>query len=127
MGIKRRKSSKDEWLQLAVKQSGYTEDEMRDNDIRSAYLVSYPDVVNTGKAIKTIQRMNLAVFFNRWTFSRIQAKPEVARRLQAMLLEKNPEINTAGGRVLSGQEYDDMEKEYIEKRKCINNGKPEKQ
>lgn len=64
--------------------------------------------------MKTIQRRNLAVFSKHWNFSRAYAKPEIAQRVQAMLLERNPGIDTADGRVLSDREYDAMEQEYIE-------------
>ena len=157
LGIRRFKSTGEEWFRNAVEQSSYTEGELREfdrqvsrpgtvavilsergqpgalltedyfliepgipmkfGDIKSVYLVDYPETVYTGKTMKTIQRRNLAVFSDQWTFSRAHAKPEVAQRVQAMLLEKNPEIDTADGRVLSDREYDELEKEYIAKRR----------
>ena len=87
---------------------------MKYSDIKGAYLVDYPETIYTGKTMKTIQRRNLAVFSKHWNFSRAYAKPEIAQRVQAMLLERNPGIDTADGRVLSDREYDAMEQEYIE-------------
>ena len=88
---------------------------MKYNDIKGAYLVDYPETIYTGKTMKKVQRRNLAVFSaEHWNFSRAYAKPEIAQRVQAMLLERNPGIDTADGRVLSDREYDAMEQEYIE-------------
>lgn len=88
---------------------------MKYSDIKGAYLIDYPEAFYTGKTMKTVLRRNLAVFSEHWNFSRAYAKPEVAQRVQAMLLERNPGIDTADGRVLSDREYDAMEHEYIEK------------
>lgn len=90
---------------------------MKYGDIKGAYQVSRSEQIYTGKAMKTIQRMYLAVFARNWTFGCTYAKPEVAKRVQEMLLERNPDIDVADGRVLSDQEYDEMVKEYQERRR----------
>lgn len=90
---------------------------MKYGDIKGAYLVDYPETIYTGKTMKTILRRNLAVFAEHWNFIRANAKPEIAQRVLDMLLERNPQIDTADGRVLSDREYDAMEREYIENKK----------
>lgn len=158
-GIKSFRCGKNDWFQAAVKESGYTEKEIREfdrqvsspgsvivmpaeagqpdvilteeymmpkygvpmkfSDIRGAYLVEYPEMVYNGKHTRYVRQMNLAVFSDRWTYCRLQAKQEVAQCLQAMLLEKNSWIDTANGRVLTDKEYDEMEKEYKEKQNLL--------
>lgn len=78
------------------------------SDIVGAYLVGLPDTVNAGNKIKTVHTLNVAIFSNHKTFVSAAAKQENGEQLIAMLTEKHPNIDTAGGKVISDKEYDKM-------------------
>lgn len=78
------------------------------SDIIGAYLVNLPDVAGVGNKIKTVYRLHVAIFSNHNTYSITRASQKRAERLISMLTEKRPEIDTAGGRIISDKEYDKM-------------------
>jgi len=78
------------------------------SDIIGAYLVNLPDVGGVGNKIKTVYRLHVAIFSNHNTNTITRASQKRAEQLIAMLTEKHPEIDTAGGRVISDKEYDKM-------------------
>lgn len=78
------------------------------SDISGAYLVDLPDTVSAGNKIKTVHTMNVAIFSNHKTYIVMPAKEKYGERLIAMLTETHPDIDTAGGKVLSDKEYDKM-------------------
>lgn len=74
------------------------------SDISGAYLVSLPDL----SARHNICKIHIAIFSNRKTFTTTQCLKENGERLISMLAERNPEIDTAGCRILSEKEYNSM-------------------
>lgn len=78
------------------------------SDIIGAYLVNLPETVNAGKKIKTFYRLHVAILSNHNTGAVVRASQKRAAHLVAMLTEKHPQIDTAGGRVISEKEYKEM-------------------
>lgn len=76
-------------------------------DIEAAFLVqtSYTANVN-GKRIRMYNK-NIKVISNRKTRTGSEAKEDTVRQLLDMLTDKNPTIDTDGGRLLSESEYDE--------------------
>lgn len=62
----------------------------------------------SGNKFKTVYKLNLAIFSNHKTSIISETKKDNARELIAMLLERNPTIDTAEDRVLSAKEYDEV-------------------
>lgn len=83
------------------------------SDIVGAYLVVLPDTIKLGNKIRPIHTMNLAIFSNHHTFMLLPARQERAEYLISLLGAKNPGIDTAGGKVLSDRDYDDLKKKYL--------------
>lgn len=77
-------------------------------DIVGAYLVqtSYTTNIN-GKRIR-MYNMNLMAVSNHKTSTASEAKEETVRQLLDILTDRNPAIDTKGGRMLSENEYNDI-------------------
>lgn len=78
------------------------------SDISGVYLVNMTDVGGVGNKIKTVYHLHVAIFSNHNTCTMIRASQKRAQQLIAMLTEKHPQIDTAGGRVISDKKYDKM-------------------
>lgn len=78
------------------------------SDIIGAYLVNLSDIGGAGNKIKTVYRLHVAIFSNHNTCTIARASQKRAEQLIAMLTEKHPQIDTAGGRIISEKEYDKM-------------------
>lgn len=86
-------------------------------DVKAAYFIEVSDKIYVGNKLKTIYNLELAIFSNHGTCASISAKRESAEHLISLLRETNPDIDTAGGRVLSEKEYEDLKREAEEFRK----------
>lgn len=80
---------------------------MKITDIKGAYLIAPMASGNTSYF--------LAIFSNRNTFITTRTKLENAETLIHLLLERNPGIDTADGRLLTSDEYKKLEAEYSSK------------
>lgn len=80
------------------------------SDITGAYLVNLPETVSVGKKMKTFYRLHIAILSNHNTGTVVRASKKRAEHLIAMLTEKHPQIDTAGGRVISEKEFKQMRK-----------------
>lgn len=82
-------------------------------DITGAYFVETSDRINVNGKMKTIYATNIAVFSNHNTYMIAEAKEKSVKQIQEVLTQKNPAIDTAGGRLLSEKEYQEMEAKVI--------------
>ncbi len=78
-------------------------------DITGAYFVETSDRINVNGKMKTIYATNIAVFSNHKTYMIAEAKEKTVKQIQEILIQKNPAIDMAGGRLLSEKEYQEME------------------
>lgn len=88
---------------------------MKIADITGAYLVETSYNINANGKMKKAYNNNIAIFSNHKTLMLIVAKEDTVRRILEMLTQRNPSIDTAGGRRLSESEYSKMEKEVLKK------------
>lgn len=83
------------------------------SDITGVYLVSLPSTVRVGKQVRTVYNLNVAVFSSHKTSIVTETDRKPGEQLVAMLTEKHPSIDTAGGRVLSAREFEEMRKSSL--------------
>lgn len=76
------------------------------SDIIGAYFVNLIDIFNTKN--KSGHCLHVAIFSNHNTCIVTRASQKRGKHLIEMLTEKHPEIDTAGGRILSDKEFDKM-------------------
>ena len=86
---------------------------MKIEDITGAYLVKTSYNTNVNGKSKTSYNNNIAIFSNHKTYMLAVAKEDTVRQLLEMLTQKNPSIDTAGGRMVQESEYYKMEKEFL--------------
>lgn len=77
-------------------------------DIAGAYLVQTSYTVNVNGKRARMYNMNIMVVSNHGTSTASEAKEDTVRQLLDMLTDKNPAIDTKGGRLLSENEYNDI-------------------
>lgn len=78
-------------------------------DVTGAYLVETSYQVNINGKTKTAYTTSIAVFSNHNTYMYATAKEKTVKQIQEILLQRNPAIDTAGGRMLSEKEFQEME------------------
>ena len=78
---------------------------MKISDIAGAYLASLSYTYYVGNRMRTGHTLNLAIFSNHKTLILMPSKKERAEYLVSLLKEKNPDIDTADGIVLSEDQY----------------------
>lgn len=83
---------------------------IRIEDIAEAYLVETSYTVNINGKIKRMYQKNIMVLSNHGTDIGSEAKEETVTRLLDILTDKNPTIDTDGGRLLSESEYESRKK-----------------
>lgn len=151
-GIKRGKTTEEDWIKTFVEASNYPESTIRDfvnqsmedgslklalganrmqgfltrdyffilnfvhpcvmkiEDIVGAYLVQTTYTANINGRSKRMYSNNIMLISNKKTTTSSEASEKTVRQLQEMLVQKNPEIETQGGRMLSEKEFDEKVK-----------------
>ncbi len=77
-------------------------------DIVGAYFVEMSYTVNVNGKTKRMFNKNIRIVSNHKTAAGSEAKEDTIKKLLDMLTQKNPAIDTQGGRLLSEKEYDQM-------------------
>ncbi len=77
-------------------------------DIVGAYFVEMSYTVNVNGKTKRMFNKNIRIISNHKTATGSEAKEDTIKKLLDMLTQKNPAIDTQGGRLLSEKEYDQM-------------------
>lgn len=80
-------------------------------DIAGAYFVETSYTANINGKIKRFYVKNIMVVSNHNTKNGSEARESTVKQLLDMLTQKNPAIDTQGGRLLSEKEYEDKVKE----------------
>lgn len=78
------------------------------SDIAGVYMVYLTDTISVGNKIKKVTKLNVAVFSNHKTWFVMSAKEKLAHEFMDMIADRNPNIDTAGRRVLNESEYQAM-------------------
>ena len=147
-GIKRGKTTEEDWIKTFVDASGYPESTIRDfanqsmedgslkltlgaqrtqgfmtrdyifflnfvnpcvmriEDIVGAYLVQTSYTANINGRTKRMYSNNIMLISNKKTRTSSEASEKTVKQLLDMLTQKNPAIETEGGRMLSEKEFD---------------------
>lgn len=84
---------------------------MKMEDIESVYAVSLSSTVNVNGKMKAIWDTYIAVIAKHQIKAVIQAKEDTVKKVQELLLQKNPGIDTADGRIIPQKEYYEIEKQ----------------
>lgn len=79
-------------------------------DIEEAYLVETSYTIHVNGKAKTMYQKNIMILSNHKTDIGSEAKEDTVRRLLDILTDRNPTIDTDGGRLLSESEYEDRKK-----------------
>lgn len=80
-------------------------------DIVGAYFVETSYTINVNGKTKRMYNKNIKIVSNQKTSTGSEAKENSVRQLLDMLTQKNPAIDTQGGRLLSESEYNKIEEE----------------
>lgn len=153
-GIKRGKTSEEDWIKTFVDASGYDEGTIRDfvnqaledgttamklgsqrmqgfltrdyfmilnfmhpcvmkiGDIVGAYMVQTSYTANINGKTKRMYNNNIMLISNKDTATSSEAGEKAVRQLLDMLTQRNPAIDTEGGRLLSEKEFDKKVEEF---------------
>lgn len=84
---------------------------VRIEDIIGAYFVETSYTVNINGKTKRMYMKNIKIVSNRKIVTGSEAKEDTVKQLLDMLTQKNPAIDTQGGRLLSENEFDKMVEE----------------
>lgn len=76
------------------------------SDIVGAYLVNLPDTIMVGNRTKKVITLNVAIFSNHNTSIVLSTREKTAHELLDLLVQRNPNIDTADRRVLHENEYE---------------------
>lgn len=78
------------------------------SDIVGAYLVNLPDTIMVGNKRKMVITLNVAIFSNHNTSIVLSTREKTAHELLDLLVQRNPNIDTADRRVLHENEYESI-------------------
>lgn len=84
------------------------------SDIVGAYLVNLPDTIMIGNKMKKVITLNVAIFSNHNTNIVLSTREKTAHELLDLLVQRNPDIDTADRKVLDENEYETI-KEKLKK------------
>lgn len=83
---------------------------MKMSDIAGVYWVSVSDMVNAGGKMKTVYTLSVGILSKKGTYQIIPAAQKNGEHLISLLMQRNPAIDRAEGKVLSESEFDRIKK-----------------